>query len=213
MSKHGFIWFLFIFASIVLLAREVYTVHIYQKDAEARELAMLGNTRMSNKLVANMQNYLINARLNPGSADGVLGWQTRDAIKCFQKTSGLRASGYMDEATWSKLSFYKPGEDTGKTLKKISTAQAAAAPIPKERIPDRKQSEALSIYSKNLVKSHQDVYKIQRGLKKAGFSPGPVDGKLGKRTTAAIRYFQKARGLRINGMVDDKTLQELCVYF
>ena len=39
------------------------------------------------------------------------------------------------------------------------------------------------------------VRNIQRALDRAGHSPGPIDGIIGRQTTSAIRSFQKAKGL------------------
>ena len=50
-----------------------------------------------------------------------------------------------------------------------------------------------------------NVREIQSALKKAGFNPGPIDGKIGPKTRKAIREFQKAKGLTPNGIVGYKT--------
>ena len=42
--------------------------------------------------------------------------------------------------------------------------------------------------------------EIQRGLRRRGYDPGPVDGFLGRRTARAIRKFQADHGLYVNGM-------------
>jgi len=54
--------------------------------------------------------------------------------------------------------------------------------------------------------------QIQKALKKAGYNPGPADGKIGKRTESAIRRFQKAKGLTADGVVGPKTWQKLKAY-
>ena len=46
---------------------------------------------------------------------------------------------------------------------------------------------------------------IQNALKKAGFDPGSIDGKIGSQTKKAIRGFQKANLLNIDGIVGNKT--------
>lgn len=46
---------------------------------------------------------------------------------------------------------------------------------------------------------------IQRHLKKRHFDPGPADGIRGARTIAAVKAFQKASGLVVNGIVGRKT--------
>ena len=48
------------------------------------------------------------------------------------------------------------------------------------------------------------VRDIQEQLKAQGFNPGPVDGVLGPKTCDAVRAYQKAAGLRIDGVIDPK---------
>ncbi|MFD1330501.1 peptidoglycan-binding protein [Methylopila musalis] len=47
--------------------------------------------------------------------------------------------------------------------------------------------------------------EIQRRLKAHGFDPGPLDGRSGPRTETALRVFQGARGLVVDGVVGPKT--------
>lgn len=53
------------------------------------------------------------------------------------------------------------------------------------------------------------VRDLQAGLRKHGFDPGAVDGIFGPRTEAAVRAFQSARGLQVDGIVGPKTWGEL----
>jgi hypothetical protein len=50
-----------------------------------------------------------------------------------------------------------------------------------------------------------DVREAQRLLTAAGQDPGPVDGIFGARTDAAVRAFQAAQGLAVDGMVGPLT--------
>ena len=50
--------------------------------------------------------------------------------------------------------------------------------------------------------------EIQRGLKRRGYDPGPVDGFMGLRTSRAIRAFQADHGLHVNGM-PSRTVYEI----
>src|SRR5512139_3262679 len=53
------------------------------------------------------------------------------------------------------------------------------------------------------------VRKLQRKLKKLGFSPGRLDGVFGKKTRAALIRFQKSRGLVADGIAGPRTLAAL----
>jgi uncharacterized protein (TIGR02594 family) len=51
----------------------------------------------------------------------------------------------------------------------------------------------------------QAVKRIQEALKAKGFSPGPVDGAWGRKTVAAVKAFQAANGLEVDGVVGPQT--------
>jgi peptidoglycan hydrolase-like protein with peptidoglycan-binding domain len=53
--------------------------------------------------------------------------------------------------------------------------------------------------------SGADVAAIQRSLAAAGFTPGPADGFMGSRTTAAVKRFQAAKGLPVDGEIGPRT--------
>ncbi len=53
------------------------------------------------------------------------------------------------------------------------------------------------------------VKEIQRKLKKAGFHPGPLDGKYGPKTQAAVVALQVSRGLVADGEVGPQTAKAL----
>ena len=54
-----------------------------------------------------------------------------------------------------------------------------------------------------------DVKNLQKLLKDAGHSPGSIDGIFGKNTRSAVKAFQKAKKLKIDGIVGADTSREL----
>jgi peptidoglycan hydrolase-like protein with peptidoglycan-binding domain len=55
----------------------------------------------------------------------------------------------------------------------------------------------------------EQVKAAQQALKDKGHDPGAVDGKMGPKTQAALRDFQKAQGIEASGRLDTKTTQAL----
>lgn len=51
--------------------------------------------------------------------------------------------------------------------------------------------------------------EIQSALKNAGYYTGNVDGKVGKLTKSAVMEFQKANGLKADGVVGQQTWAKL----
>ena len=56
--------------------------------------------------VKQIQIALVNAGHNPGSLDGRMGKQTRQAIKTFQRANNLVADGKVGKQTWNLLREY-----------------------------------------------------------------------------------------------------------
>jgi peptidoglycan hydrolase-like protein with peptidoglycan-binding domain len=53
------------------------------------------------------------------------------------------------------------------------------------------------------------VLDLQRRLHLLGFDPGPLDGRMGPKTRAAIKAFQKSRGVAVDGATSPRTVQAL----
>ena len=49
------------------------------------------------------------------------------------------------------------------------------------------------------------VEQLQKALKDLGYDPGAVDGKFGANTEAAVKSFQSANGIAVDGIVGDIT--------
>lgn len=55
----------------------------------------------------------------------------------------------------------------------------------------------------------EDVKELQTSLNKLGFNCGKADGKFGEKTKAALKKYQKARGLTVDGVCGKQTVKKL----
>ena len=127
-----------------------------------------------------------------GGVIGKTGW-TRTARHCFagrvQSRGRVIFVGLMGsqrrQYLWSDLRRIE-SVSTGKMPKLIVSAPA---------MPNRKET-----------------LKIQKALHRAGYFKGNPTGFYGKRTKAAVRNFQKSKGLSATGWVGPETLKKLKAY-
>jgi peptidoglycan hydrolase-like protein with peptidoglycan-binding domain len=61
------------------------------------------------------------------------------------------------------------------------------------------------------TQSSAAVREAQQALQQKGFDVGPIDGVMGPKTSAALREFQQAQGLKSSGRLDQQTLSALNV--
>jgi len=55
------------------------------------------------------------------------------------------------------------------------------------------------------------IRDIQRGLKAAGFDPGPIDGVIKKKTMEAVNQYQASKGLPVDPYLNIETVKSLGV--
>lgn len=77
-------------------------------------------------------------------------------------------------------------------------ATATTAPAP---------TDTVSVSSGSLRRGARGaaVVELQNALKAQGFDPGPADGDFGPKTEAAVKAFQAAKGLEVDGVAGPKT--------
>lgn len=140
--------------------------------------------------IKTLQTKLNSLGYNCGAVDGIFGSQTYNAVVAFQKANGLTVDGIVGSQTWGKLGVAG--------VSYVTTAPSAAT------------SSVTATISSNmpLVKlgSRGDAVKaLQTKLNALGYDCGAVDGIFGQKTLAAVKAYQTARGLGVDGVVGNQT--------
>ena len=91
-----------------------------QKGTESRTA---GDPRWSKDKVKEVQEALKGNGFDPGTADGVIGPKTNQAIRDFQKSKNLQATGRIDERTASALGVGDMSRAGGRSPSKSSSGK------------------------------------------------------------------------------------------
>jgi len=215
----GIIFIILLFLSFLRPeTREYLNEHIqaiFLKEAKERvkEKKIIGSTDVYSPRVEEIQSTLKEIGFFEGPIDGLMGGATRRAIKKFQKNKNLQPTGIINKDTYSLLLREKENQIALKSLK-----QTQAVILEKEipfvlEKPKKEIHKSVDLQKEDsLIPGEEKIKQIQSALKKAGFDPGPIDGKIGKKTKKAIRQFQKANGLKADGIVGKLTWVKLKKY-
>ena len=126
--------------------------------------------------------------------DGKYGNNTVTAAKAYQKAMGLSQTGKADYATLMKL-FGKVAYTTvanDPQMKGITAISQITVPATSKK-----------------GDSGKNVLALQQALKIKGYYKAPIDSKYGDKTVAAVKAFQKARGLTQDGSAGFTTIKAL----
>jgi peptidoglycan hydrolase-like protein with peptidoglycan-binding domain len=74
-----------------------------------------------------------------------------------------------------------------------------------------KESDSSTMSMIGVMPSHKDMRAVQEALKTKGYDPGPIDGVLGRKTSSALKAFQKAENLPATGQLTSETRSKLGV--
>lgn len=158
---------------------------IQATSAARRTSASSSSSRLergaSGAAVKELQQLLKSVGLYGGSIGGNFGAATEAAVKAFQRNNGLTADGWAGPQTMAKL-------------------RAAAAPKP----PVSPAGGKLVLGAKG-----DEVKELQLRLKALGLYNGSVGGNFGPGTEAAVKAFQKMKGLTVDGWAGAETMAKL----
>lgn len=132
-----------------------------------------------------------------GTADGVFGEKTEEAVKAFQKRNGLTADGVVGESTRKVLD--------SSSAKKAETGTSAGSSSGSSGTSTKVNEKKTLRYGD----SGEDVKTLQRRLKELGYYSSSIDGEYGTVTVRAVKAFQAKNGLTEDGTAGEATLRKL----
>jgi peptidoglycan hydrolase-like protein with peptidoglycan-binding domain len=135
--------------------------------------------------VKQLQQKLYDLGYLNAAPDGIFGEYTRAAVNAFQIANGLGVDGVVGPHTLAKLN--------GTPVLKRNAAATSVT------------------YSRNLSygSSGSDVVKLQKRLAELGYYSGAIDGSFGSMTLQAVKDFQSASGIYVDGVVGPVTIKSL----
>ena len=166
--------------------------------------------------VKSLQQFLNWAGFNCGTQDGSFGEMTEKAVKAFQENEGLEADGEFGTGSYAAAKKYtnwgnwrmangKNGTPVGAIVTSTSKPSTASAPAKTKKGYTGAWPTKTIKYKKG---SKANVKKWQAFLRWYGYKNLKTDGKFGKGTKKYTKKFQKAMGLKADGVVGPKTIEK-----
>lgn len=163
------------------------------------------------------------------SVDGKYGEGTKLSVALYQQTESLEADGIAGKATITsifgscakKADITVSGEDTDTASTSSSKSSSTSSSSSSSSSAD--SSSGSSAYSTVSTieqigstpsaceegDSGSNVVKVQQALELLGYYSGTIDGDYGAKTVAAVKRFQKNRGMNEDGIAGASTIRVL----
>jgi peptidoglycan hydrolase-like protein with peptidoglycan-binding domain len=153
-----------------------------------------------------MQRALTARNLYQGPIDGVWGPKTESALRNFQTQSGLEATGELNDTTARALGMHTADMTARQT---VSGTDRTESPAPAGTVTPHSQAQledgASNVHLHSL--NQEQAREMQQRLQLLGYYRGPIDGKVGEGTRAALtRFFQRQAELARQGVVSNSTI-------
>lgn len=142
-----------------------------------------------------LQNQLIKLKYMSGYSDGSYGEKTKNAVEAFQKNNGLTVDGKAGKTTLAKLYASDAVNANGSGGSTSSGSSSSGDSTGYTTLQEDDEGA--------------NVRKLQERLKELGYYTGSVDGKFGSGTLTAVRAFQEAMKLVVDGKAGSATQRAL----
>ena len=143
-----------------------------------------------------------------GNVTGSYGRLTKEAVRRFQRDNDLSADGVAGPRTFERLNALLTdgsGQETPVfTLPAGQTPAGTDAKTPLENVPKLNTEWTLRRSSRSGY-----VTRLQKALIALGYYTGSADGYFGSGTEDAVRAYQQARGLQVDGVAGRATLRKI----
>jgi len=117
-----------------------------------------------------------------------------------RKNNDLEIQSLRNQVTVLEAQLQSKNEEVSGLKDALNKQEVAAAPTQEKIVTSKKLKKRVI----GEVKSRPNTKQIQIALSNAGYDPGSTDGKMGKQTKDAIKAFQKANNLPVDGHVGTK---------
>ncbi len=142
-----------------------------------------------------LQNRLIKLKYMSGYSDGSYGEKTKSAVEAFQQNNGLTVDGKAGKTTLAKLYSDDAVDAKGNGGSSSTSGSSSSSSTGYTTLQDGDKGD--------------DVKKLQQRLKELGYYSGSVDGSFGSGTLSAVRAFQSAMQLTVDGKAGPATQRAL----
>ncbi len=163
--------------------------------------------------VKKLQQKLKAAGFYQANITQVYDFNTEDAVRRFQKASGLTVDGIASTNTLQKLKNWRAPKVVSTTTKKPkpATTQARTSSTVVKTTTSTSTTNSSSGKSKFLARGSEgnEVKILQERLRVAGFYYGNANGIFGPITEDAVKKFQAAYKLDVDGIVGPSTRSKL----
>ena len=164
--------------------------------------------------VRKLQQALIDQGYLSGTADGIFGTHTENAVRAFQKKHNLKADGLAGLKTQELLYQNSSAASSGTPAASDASGSAGSPATSGSSAPSGSSSSSGSSGSSGSSRSAslragdkgEQVRSLQESLIKLNYLSGSADGKYGNQTKKAVIKFQKKNGLHADGIAGAKTM-------